>query len=143
MKSNIKSITFNFETVQANKSLAGTIEEQIADRITIAANVVQDLSEFRQETRAIVKEAITKKKLNVERLEKIMTVAGWSKQDISKELTSYGVYRRKVSKAKAAISAKLQTVAQREFETLKKTYSVKDIAAIGRRLQILAQEASK
>lgn len=143
MKTSINSITFNFETVQVNKSLAGTLEEQIADRITVAANVLQDLSEFRQETKAIVQDAIKAKKLNVEKVEKIMLAAGWSKQDISKELRSYGIERRKASKAKKAISEKLQAAALQEFETLKKTFSVKDIAAIGRRLQILAQEASK
>lgn len=136
-------VTYEMEEVKLNKNMIGTIEEKIADRITIAANVAQDLSQFRQETRSIVKEAMSQKKVNVAKVEKILAAVGWAKQDISKEMLAYGLRRREASKAKLALSKKLQDIAQSEFATLQKKYSAKEIAAIGRRLQLLAQQSAK
>jgi hypothetical protein len=136
-------VIYSYEEVKVSKNLSGTFEEKIADRITIAANVAQDLSDFRQETKAMIAEAVEAKRLNVSRLEKIMQAAGWSKQAISAELRSYGINRRASSKAKAAESAKVQAKAQAEFVTLAKRYSdKKELAAIASRIYKLAREAA-
>jgi hypothetical protein len=95
----------------------------------------------RETLRAFIKENIGA--VNPDAIEAILTANKWSKQDISDEMLAYGLRRRKASKAKLAISNDLQTKAQAEFAAFRKRYTLKEIAAIGRRIQRLAQEASK
>jgi hypothetical protein len=140
-------VIYNYEEVKLNSKQAGTLEEKLADRITVAANIRQDLSDYDNETRSMVREAIDTKKLNVSRLESIMASVGWDTKKISHVLRSYGVYRKPQGKAcaRAKKSQALDGEAHKVICFIKKQIkgSAKDRAAIARRAYMILQDEAK
>jgi uncharacterized protein (DUF2267 family) len=139
-KSNI-TISFTYAVNETPKANLGSIDDAIASELLAIKAAEQGAKAMRETLRGFIKENIGA--VNPDAIEAILKANKWSKQDISKEMLAFGLRRRAANKAKLALSQKLQSVAESEFATLKKTYSAKEIAAIGRRLQILAQQRSK
>lgn len=140
MKKTKVNETISFEIIES-KANNRSIEDAIASEILWVKKHEQTAKEKREALRVFVKANI--EAINPDTIEAILKANKWSKQDISHEMLAYGLRRREASKAKAAVSAKLQSAAQAEFAALRKRYTLKEIAALGRRIQILAQEASK
>lgn len=140
MKKTRVNETISFEIIES-KANNRSIEDAIASEILWVKKHEQTAKEKREALRVFVKANI--EAINPDTIEAILKANKWSKQDISHEMLAYGLRRRAANKAKLAVSAKLQTAAQAEFAALRKRYSLKEIAALGRRIQKLAQEASK
>lgn len=139
-KSNI-TISFTYSVNETPKANLGSIDDAIASELLAIKAAEQGAKAMRETLRGFIKENIGA--VNPDAIEAILKANKWSKQDISDEMLAFGLRRRKASKAKAAVSAKLQSAAQAEFATLRKRYSGKDLVAIARRVYLLAQEASK
>ena len=140
MKKTKVNETISFEIIES-KANNRSIEDAIASEMLAIKATEQSAKSKRETLRAFIKENLAA--INPETIEAILKANKWSKQDISDEMLAYGLRRRQASKAKAAVSAKLQSAAQAEFATLRKRYSGKDLVAIARRVYLLAQEASK
>lgn len=140
MKKTTVNETISLEIIES-KANNRSIEDAIASEILWVKKHEQTAKEKREALRVFVKANI--EAINPDTIEAILKANKWSKQDISHEMLAYGLRRRAANKAKLAVSAKLQTAAQAEFAALRKRYSLKEIAALGRRIQKLAQEASK
>ena len=140
MKKNIITETITFQVIEG-KANNRSIEDAIASEMLVIKATEQSAKGKRETLRGFIKENIGA--INPDAIEAILKANKWSKQDISDEMLAYGLRRRKASKAKLAVSQDLQAKAQAEFAALRKRYSLKEIAALGRRIQLLAQEASK
>ena len=140
MKKNIISETITFQVIEG-KANNRSIEDAIASEMLAIKATEQSAKGKRETLRGFIKENIGA--INPDAIEAILKANKWSKQDISDEMLAYGLRRRKASKAKLAVSQDLQAKAQAEFAALRKRYTLKEIAALGRRIQLLAQEASK
>jgi len=140
MKKNIITETITLQVIEG-KANNRSIEDAIASEILWVKKHEQTAKEKREQLRGFIKDNIGA--VNPDAIEAILKANKWSKQDISDEMLAYGLRRREASKAKLAVSAKLQSAAQAEFAALRKRYTLKEIAALGRRIQLLAQEASK
>lgn len=141
MKKNSITISFTYAVNETPKANLGSIDDAIASELLAIKAAEQGAKAMRETLRGFIKENIGA--VNPDAIEAILKANKWSKQDISHEMLAYGLRRRAANKAKLAVSAKLQTAAQAEFAALRKRYSLKEIAALGRRIQKLAQEASK
>jgi hypothetical protein len=137
MKKNSISEVITFQVIES-KANNRSIEDAIASEMLVIKATEQSAKGKRETLRAFIKENISA--VNPDAVEAILKANKWSKQDISNEMLAYGLRRREASKAKLALSQKLQAVAESEFAALRKRYSVSEIAAIGRRIQKLAQE---
>lgn len=140
-KINQVTISFAYNVNETPKQIAGSIDDAIASQLHAIKSASEGIKALREELRGFIKDNLDA--VNVEAIEATLKANKWSKQEISKEMLAFGLRRRAVSKAKLTLSNKLQEIAQSEFVTLRKKYSAKEIAAIGRRLQKLAQESSK
>ena len=140
MKKNIITETITFQVIEG-KANNRSIEDAIASEMLVIKATEQSAKGKRETLRGFIKENIGA--INPDAIEAILKANKWSKQDISDEMLAYGLRRRKASKAKLAVSQDLQAKAQAEFAALRKRYTLKEIAALGRRIQLLAQEASK
>ena len=140
MKKNIITETITFQVIEG-KANNRSIEDAIASEMLVIKATEQSAKGKRETLRGFIKENIGA--INPDAIEAILKANKWSKQDISDEMLAYGLRRRKASKAKLAVSQDLQAKAQAEFAALRKRYTLKEIAALGHRIQLLAQEASK
>ena len=141
MKKNSITISFTYEAIETPKAIAGGIDDAIVSQLLDIKAAKDGEKALREQLRAFIKES--KEAIDADKIEAILKAKKWSKQDISKEMLAFGLRRRDASKKKLAVSKELQTKAQAEFAALRKRYTLKEIAALGRRIQLLAQEASK
>jgi hypothetical protein len=130
-KTNI-TMTINYSVANTKDSVNDAIAREIHEIETLAkcANAKRDeLKKFVRENREAIE---------VETIVSTLKANGYSKQDTSKLLLSYGIVRK--AQQKTAESTAIQEKAQAEFAVLRKKYSKAELSKIARRIYELAKE---
>jgi hypothetical protein len=138
MRKNNITISFTYSVNETPKANLGSIDDAIASELLAIKAAEQGAKAMRETLRGFIKANIGA--INPDAIEAILKTNKWSKQDISDEMLKFGLRRRETSEARLAISQKLQAIAESEFAALRKRYTLKEVAAIGRRIQKIAQE---
>jgi hypothetical protein len=128
-KTNI-TISINYSVANTTDSINDAIAREIheIETLTKCANAKRDeLKKFVRENREAIE---------IDTIVATLRANGYSKQDISKLLLSYGIQRK--AQKKTAASQDIQKKAQAEFAALSKKYSKAELSAIARRIYSLA-----
>lgn len=128
-KTNI-SMTISYEIANTSDSINDAIAREIheIETLTKCANTKRDeLKKFVRENREAIE---------IDTIVATLRANGYSKQDVSRLLLSYGIQRK--PQKKTAASQDIQKKAQAEFAALSKKYSKAELSAIARRIYSLA-----
>jgi predicted 3-demethylubiquinone-9 3-methyltransferase (glyoxalase superfamily) len=132
MKNNI-TIEISYKVASTADSINDAIAREIheIETLTNCANAKRDeLKKFVRDNREAIE---------VETIVATLRANGYSKQDVSRLLLSYGIQRK--AQKKSAVSLKIQAKAQSEFDILRKKYSKAELSAIARRIYELAKQS--
>jgi hypothetical protein len=133
MKNNNITIEISYKVANTKDSVNDAIAREIHEIETLAkcANAKRDeLKKFVRENREAIE---------VDVIVATLKANGYSKQDTSKLLLSYGIQRK--AQRKTGESTAIQEKAQAEFAVLRKKYSKAELSKIARRIYELAKEA--
>jgi hypothetical protein len=132
-KLNSMTIEISYKVAETSDSINDAIAREIHEIETLAkcANSKRDeLKKFVRENREAIE---------IDTIVATLRANGYSKQDVSRLLLSYGIQRKPQKKSGASL--KIQEKAQTEFAILRKKYSKAELSKIARRIYELAKQA--
>jgi hypothetical protein len=132
MKKKLNNVTIeiSYKVAETSDSINDAIAREIheIETLTKCANAKRDeLKKFVRENREAIE---------IDTIVATLRANGYSKQDVSRLLLSYGIQRK--AQKKTAASQDIQKKAQAEFAALSKKYSKAELSAIARRIYSLA-----
>jgi hypothetical protein len=130
MKKNKTTISISYEVANTSDSINDAIAREIHEIETLA----QVANSKRDELKQFVRD--NREAIEIDVIVSTLRANGYSKQDISKLLLSYGIKRK--AQKKSGASQDIQKKAQAEFAALSKKYSKAELTAIARRIYNLA-----
>jgi hypothetical protein len=133
MKNNNITIEISYKVANTQDSVNDAIAREIHEIETLN----QCANAKREELKKFVRDNFTA--LDVPVIVSTLKANGYSKQDTSKLLLSYGIVRK--AQRKTGESTAIQEKAQAEFAVLRKKYSKAELSKIARRIYELAKEA--
>jgi hypothetical protein len=133
MKKNKTTISISYEVANTSDSINDAIAREIHEIETLA----QVANSKRDELKQFVRD--NREALEVDVIVATLRANGYSKQDVSRLLLSYGIQRK--AQKKTGESKAIQAKAQAEFAILRKKYSKAELSKIARRIYELAKES--
>lgn len=127
-------------TINISYSVAET-KDSVNDAIGREIHEIETLKRASESKRAQLVAFIRENReaIEVATIEATLKANGYSRQDVSRLLRSYGIIRK--TQKKSALSMKVQAKAQAEFEAIRKRYGKDELSAIIRRMYELAKES--
>jgi hypothetical protein len=130
MKKTNSIISITYSVAETKDSINDAIAREIHEIETLAKAANSKRDELKQFVRD------NREALEVDVIVATLRANGYSKQDVSRLLISYGIQRK--AQKKTCASQEIQKKAQAEFAALSKKYSKAELTAIARRIYNLA-----